>query len=253
MKHQYVGDIGDYGKYALLQYLADDGIQVGVNWYLTENDNTTDGSLRDYLSDDRSDGEKRYNPALFEKLKPIGEKEKSNRSIHDVEKSGIIPNAVFFNEEINRNALSEWHKKSMDKLRKADLIFADPDNGILIPAKENNRAKSEKYAFISELHKYYDRNQDVVYYCHKGRRKNDVWKSTLEAFNNDNERGAKIFVLTFHRGTQRSYVFAIHPDNEEKYARLIKAFLDTDWGKKRVDNKSIPFTFEYTNSKYINL
>ena len=38
MKNQYVGDIGDYGKYGLLRFLASNGIKIGVNWFLTEND-----------------------------------------------------------------------------------------------------------------------------------------------------------------------------------------------------------------------
>lgn len=38
MKNQYVGDIGDYGKYGLLRFLASYGIKIGVNWFLTEND-----------------------------------------------------------------------------------------------------------------------------------------------------------------------------------------------------------------------
>ena len=38
MKNQYVGDIGDYGKYALLHMFAAAGERVGVNWYLTEGD-----------------------------------------------------------------------------------------------------------------------------------------------------------------------------------------------------------------------
>ena len=34
MKNQYFGDVGDYGKYAMLRYLANDGIKIAVNWYL---------------------------------------------------------------------------------------------------------------------------------------------------------------------------------------------------------------------------
>jgi hypothetical protein len=30
MKNQYVGDIGDYGKYGLLRFLANRGIRIGV-------------------------------------------------------------------------------------------------------------------------------------------------------------------------------------------------------------------------------
>ena len=38
MKNQYVGDIGDYGKYGLLRFLSNHGIIIGINWYLTEDD-----------------------------------------------------------------------------------------------------------------------------------------------------------------------------------------------------------------------
>ena len=35
MKSQYIGDIGDYGKYGLLRFLESNGIRLGVNWYMT--------------------------------------------------------------------------------------------------------------------------------------------------------------------------------------------------------------------------
>lgn len=49
MKNQYVGDIGDYGKYSLLRAFAEEGVKVGVNWYLTDNDGSNDGKFVDYL------------------------------------------------------------------------------------------------------------------------------------------------------------------------------------------------------------
>jgi len=39
MKEQYVGDINDYRKYALLRYLAEKGgVRTGVCWMLTQPD-----------------------------------------------------------------------------------------------------------------------------------------------------------------------------------------------------------------------
>lgn len=49
MKNQYVGDIGDYGKYSLLRDFAEAGVKVGINWYLTEDDGSNDGKFVDYL------------------------------------------------------------------------------------------------------------------------------------------------------------------------------------------------------------
>ena len=49
MKDQYFGDIGDYGKYGLLRFLAKKGIKIGVHWYLTPSDGSNDGKFTDYL------------------------------------------------------------------------------------------------------------------------------------------------------------------------------------------------------------
>jgi len=34
MQDRYAGDIGDYGKIALLKALQTQGLSIGVNWYL---------------------------------------------------------------------------------------------------------------------------------------------------------------------------------------------------------------------------
>ena len=36
MQDCYAGDIGDYGKFALLRELREQGLSVGVNWYKTD-------------------------------------------------------------------------------------------------------------------------------------------------------------------------------------------------------------------------
>ena len=36
MQDRYAGDIGDYGKIALLKALQVQGLSIGVNWYKTE-------------------------------------------------------------------------------------------------------------------------------------------------------------------------------------------------------------------------
>lgn len=49
MKHQYVGDINDYRKYALLRALSSGGTnQVGVCWMLTPDDGGADGAKLAY-------------------------------------------------------------------------------------------------------------------------------------------------------------------------------------------------------------
>ena len=54
MKNQYIADIGDYGKYALLRAFANNSIMIGVNWYLTKDDKSSDGCIRGYLINDKN-------------------------------------------------------------------------------------------------------------------------------------------------------------------------------------------------------
>lgn len=68
MKNQYIGDIGDYGKYGLLRFLAQRGLRIGVNWYLTENDDSSDGKFVDYLNKEEL---RSADPTLFDFLRSI--------------------------------------------------------------------------------------------------------------------------------------------------------------------------------------
>ena len=75
MKNQYVGDIGDYGKYGLLRFLSNHGIRIGINWYLTENDRSNDGRFTSYfeMSSNRC-----CDPELFDALKEIAPRQDKN-------------------------------------------------------------------------------------------------------------------------------------------------------------------------------
>ena len=45
----------------------------------------------------------------------------------------------------------------------------------------------------------------------------------------DGSTHAVMLGITYHRGTQRSYIFALHPEKEEFYRVLLKDFLETAW------------------------
>ena len=247
MKNQYVGDVGDYGKYGLLRFLSENEIKIGVNWYLTKNDCSTDGKFREYLKDEK---ESQYDSEVFSLLQKT--KKKANRNVKLIEESNIIFNAVFFSKMLktsecknyrNRNDVRKaWHSSAISVLNSCQLIFADPDNGSA-DEKVITRKNGEKYATLSELKSYYCADKDVVYYCHKGRRKPDIWQNKMTELKTLLP-DAEILVLTFHRGTQRSYIFAIHPERYEKYKALIERFLKTEWGKLPVNGKKPPFSRE---------
>ena len=100
MKNQYVGDIGDYGKYGLLRFLAGQGIKIGVNWYLTENDGSSDGRFTSYL---KNSEEAIYDPELFNVLKEIAFR--SDKTVKMIEDAHIIPNAEFYKEILKSSTL----------------------------------------------------------------------------------------------------------------------------------------------------
>ena len=232
MKNQYVGDIGDYGKYGLLRFLASHGIKIGVNWYLTENDGSTDGKFTTYL---KNPADRVYDPELFDALQNIADH--PDKTVKMIKQAGIIPDAEFFGEMLKSSSLKadarEWNRRlwfnnSTLMLGNAELIFADPDNGISYRKKARTK-DSEKFILPEDVAEYYNSGRNVVYYCHKGRRKQEAWEQAKAEIRN-HIRDAQILAVTFHRGTQRSYIFVLHPDCYMKYEKIITAFLDSEWG-----------------------
>ncbi len=226
MKNQYVGDIGDFGKYSLLRAFSENGIKVGINWYLTENDESNDGKFMSYLDEESM---RRRSPEVFDALKRIAINHE--KTVGDVQQAGIIKDALYFDDllkttgtpsdrEYQRN---KWFFKSMDALAEAELIFMDPDNGLL----ENNDASrlgGEKYVLPDEVEMYYNAGHNVVYYCHKGRRTYDAWRD-YKSVMFDRIPAAKPAILTYHKGSQRSYVFLIHEEFFARYRKIIDRFL----------------------------
>ena len=226
MKNQYVADIGDFGKYSLLRAFAEAGVKIGVNWYLTEDDGSTDGKFIDYLNDERI----RYrDPEVFDVLKKISSN--PNRSVYDVQDSNIIRNAIFFDILLKpqgtplkrKTQRKSWFFDSMNALSEAELIFMDPDNGLL-SSNDYSKLDAEKYVLPDEVEQYYAQGHNVVYYCHKGRRRVEAWEE-YKLIMRERIPEAKMAVLTYHKGTQRSYVFLIHEESFVRYRAIIDKFI----------------------------
>ena len=236
MKNQYVADVGDYGKISLLKAFSDSGIKVGINWYHTSDDGTGDGKHTSYL--EKSDDMKKYCPNVFEKLKTIIA---TDRSITALEKARILKNAVYFNELMDfsgsysekMNQRVEWASKAERKLQSAELIFLDPDNGLLT-SNNKKRRNTEKYVLPEEIVSLYE-NHNVLYYCHKGRRKEEVWEE-YKATMFYSLPCAVPYIVTFHKGTQRSFVFLIHPVDAKRYIGIINNFV-SGWDELFTEEK----------------
>lgn len=245
MKNQYAGDIGDYGKYGMLRFFASRGIKIGINWYLTSNDDRSDGNHTEYLLDARM---RAYDPAVYDAMKCLVFD--SGRSVHMVEQNGILEGMTFYHEPLDTDFVYwrerkgkrlGWHQKALEVLSGSDLVFADPDNGLSVVKKPTQKG-SEKFIFPNEVMDYYHRGQNIVYYHHRSRKNDEGWlteKTQMKKYLPD----ARLFALAFRRWSHRVYIFVVHEVDADMYVRMIADFMSTAWGTYKVDGK-VPFTYE---------
>lgn len=144
MQNRYAGDIGDYIKLALLRHISV-GKKLGVAWYLyPDESHNFDGKHTHYLSEP---GKWRHlDPVLFDALGKIITKE---RSIAALQGSDAL-NAIFASDPLTTadlpanersNNRSLWFENTQRQLSACDLVFADPDNGIVDNTEKRRRQK----------------------------------------------------------------------------------------------------------------
>ncbi len=169
MKEQYVGDLNDYRKYALLRALAAGGAnRIAVCWMLTPPDDRNDGNKRAYL--DQPEKHRSFDPALFDVLRSVEDGPGVAR-LRAIENSGIIPGATYFNEELPRAERDRAGFMTRCRLASAgsDLVFFDPDNGLEVKSTAKGRAGSERYLFLDEAAAFYAAGHSLLIYQHFGR------------------------------------------------------------------------------------
>lgn len=245
MKNQYVGDIGDYGKYGMLRSLASKEIKVGINWYLCPDDGRTDGSHTEYLSDERM---RAYDEAVYDALKQLAFRE--DKTVQWVENSGILDGMFFYNKLLDSDSVhwsrraekrKAWHQGALKALSEADLVFADPDNSLSATRKATQKG-AEKFILPNEIMDYYNRGQDIVYYHHRSRKNDEGWmaeKTQMRRFLPD----ARLMAVALRRWSYRVYIFVVHEDRADFYNNAISGFMGSAWGTHKVDGKAA-FTYE---------
>jgi hypothetical protein len=181
MKDQYVGDIGDFVKLALLRAISS-GQRVGVVWWKTENDpKKKDGRFINYLKNDlRWRG---LDPPLFDHLRRVVRA--GYRSIAALEEPQLLPECrMFWSNPIpcppghpyerRRLERRRWFADALNalNLHDCDLVFLDPDNGIASPRCKATHRRATKYVFLDELCELRANgpNATIVVYHHNTRR-----------------------------------------------------------------------------------
>jgi hypothetical protein len=237
MRDSYVADVGDFGKYALLNALAGDDLRLGVLWYRnSEPDATQDGRFTLYPELRACD------PNLYDLLAQI--LKDGQRSLVRVEKDRILPgNTIFYSAVIpapttpcfstaareNQTQLRvAWFEGGFKKLSEVEVVFLDPDNGIAATRAKKHRRSSVKYVFEDEVTVWLNRGQSVVLYQHQQRR-------TLSEQVSEQQKilaeGRVCHALSFHRRAVRIYYILPAENHQARIAARLTYFLAGAWGK----------------------
>jgi hypothetical protein len=239
MQDRYVGDVGDFGKYGLLNEIckkSNGGVRLGINWfYVTKKERKEGDGKRtiNYLRDGSKDS-KKYRacfpelPELYAKLKGIVDD--GRRSIKEIEKGLILPKeTIFYSKPLPYSSLNpsereedrkNWFKESLTKLKEADIIFLDPDNGVQTAKVRKTQIKAIKYVFEDEIKAYYELGKSLVLYHHRGRKpESEHSRRIAELGQITSCNGIK--VLRFKRVSIRYFIFLLQKDHQDLIAQTI--------------------------------
>ena len=174
MQDRYAGDIGDYIKLALLRSLST-GRKLGISWYRHPDEgHNSDGKHTAYLQNPSR--WRHLDPELFDALwHVVG----TTRSVRAIQETGVIDGS--FSGELLESATMPWRSREswrvgwFERLRSAiadaEIVFADPDNGLVDDDPRRPRRKTfGKQISLSEAKALAEGRVAIIYH-HNTRRK----------------------------------------------------------------------------------
>lgn len=174
MQDRYVGDIGDFVKFAVLRALSP-GRRPGIAWWLHPTHSPAcDGKHIGYLGSPEK--WRHLNPDLFDALKQIVSS--GQRHTSAIERAALLPGAAFFNETIpiegppglRPSRRSGWLLRLNKSFDDRDLVFIDPDNGFEPESFNLRRARAGKSVGLTELEVLARPGRVLIIYHHQTRR-----------------------------------------------------------------------------------
>jgi hypothetical protein len=219
MKEQYVGDENDYRKYALLRHFGAAGARVGICWMLTPPDGGPDGGKTAYL--DLPDRWRTHDPELFDQLRGVRSSPGARR-LNLIERRGVIPEALFFAEHLSDRVdlRRAFFAAAFAELRRADLIFFNPDNGLDVKSIRPGHLGSSKYLYRAEVAEAYGRGHSVLVYQHFPRLKREQFIAELGADLPTHAPNARIWC---YRTAQVAFLLLINPRHATVLGRAAAA------------------------------
>ncbi|MGC1297931.1 MAG: hypothetical protein WA869_23100 [Alloacidobacterium sp.] len=246
MQNRYVGDVGDYGKYALLRQLCGSDkcrfIRLAVVWCLFPDETfNNDGKHISYL---RSREFVDLDPDLYKALNSIVSL--GRRHVSSIAELGCLPRStVFFTqlvsvpEDLRAGRIQrvrhrdDWLRECLCQTQDCELVFFDPDNGLEVASVPKHHPKAGKYIYWNELVPFWNRGNTLLIYHHLNRTAPAALQinSLKLRFASVFDRAA-IVPLVFRRGSSRVF-WLVHRSDvlgqelEQRAAHL----LNTGWSR----------------------
>lgn len=239
MRDEWVGDIGDLGKYGLLRVLtgypdAPEGerLKLGVVWYY--NRDVPDAALDAKIKGSWGD--------LYRKLQELRHSER--RTVAHVKCSEILPDkTAYYVREVCRgkDAPDDWLKGALRCTSKAQLVLLDPDNGLAGPDSGNKQTLQPwhkdglKYTFVCDIQSFLDAGKSLVIYHHLGRHKgkksqiNDLATNLQSTLDKKPELALSLRSSWFH--PERAFFIIAQKDHHALLRGRLDSLLKSDWGK----------------------
>ena len=168
MQERYLGDIHDFMKLNFLEFISKKiKNKIGLNWYLVDPKNIgnselslNNGEQRNFISEDKYINR---NKRLVNELQSL--KKRTNRLIADYTKKTYLNDYLnFYNEKITTLNRLQWFKDSILFFKNNDVLFLDPDNGLITESESNNSKRSIKYISYKEISYLYELGK-TIFFC----------------------------------------------------------------------------------------
>lgn len=212
MNEAWLCDIGDYGKYGLLRFLAEKtNLSLGVVWYRTSQALKKQPKQTFTYLETAQPWLRDCDPDLFDFLRALHNQQKATfETICDALPRGTH----FFPDDVPLGDRGAWLKRAIEKMRDQRLIFLDPDNGFWLREDSEKAQRSTKHVFCEEIARVRNEGKSVVFYHHHDRSlgKFDPQISRITGQIRD-KIGAEAHWLRSHRVQARAYfVVPTHQD-----------------------------------------
>ncbi len=241
MQNRYAGDVGDFGKFALLRNVfVTDGNKIGVIWYkFPDESHNSDGLHVGYLE---NPAYKACDEVLIKKLAEVVD---ADRSVSKLESVRLLPeNTVYFSRELNfhlkhpgqtrharslrKNKRIGWIGDAAKAVSACNIVFLDPDNGLEIPSVPNQyQTKSGKYAYYSEVELLFRNKDACVIYHHLNRNLTHSEQIKLRAgeLKDRIASDGAVFALRFQPFSPRAFFVCATKNSAPEIRRGLRRFL----------------------------